>query len=365
VERIRKVSNTRRLMALSRLLTTLHDVDKTAWDGSKKLVIDTLDAELARLKKDDSDFDAKVKGSGQITLNAVIVEQGTWKEIDGQTITAPLDEKNIDDLFNRAGQRLGEGLHLDYWQTHYDQDEADEMPSRSRLELFLMLQDEKTWKKLESVCGDRCEALLKQNKAAIKKLTTAEQEEYNKVQEIAKEAEALSFLPPAEIMQSVDAGDPAYRTYSRHLYVDAAGHYTAVLNTWEHPVIEAEIADKNVVGWLRNVPRKPWALSLPYEMGGVVMPMYPDFLTVRRDGAGLVVDILEPHSPSLTDSYAKAKGLAQFAAKHAMSFGRIEMIRVVGKEIKRLDFLDVSIRKKVLAVDSNAALDLIFGIANE
>lgn len=365
VERIRKVSNTRRLMALSRLLTTLHDVDKTAWDGSKKLVIDTLDGELARLKKDDSNFDAKVKGSGQITLNAVIVEQGTWKEIDGQTITVPLDEKNIDDLFNRAGQRLGEGLHLDYWQTHYDQDEADEMPSRSRLELFLMLQDEKTWKKLESVCGDRCEALLKQNKAAIKKLTTAEQEEYNKVQEIAKEAEALSFLPPAEIMQSVDAGDPAFRAYSRHLYVDAAGDYTAVLNTWEHPVIEAEIADKNVVGWLRNVPRKPWALSLPYEMGGVVMPMFPDFLTVRRDGAGLVVDILEPHSPSLTDSYAKAKGLAQFAAKHAMSFGRIEMIRVVGKEIKRLDLMDVANRKRVLAVDSNAALDILFGIANE
>lgn len=365
VERIRKVSNTRRLMALSRLLTTLHDVDKTAWDGSKKLVIDTLDGELARLKKDDADFNAKVKGSGQITLNAVIVEQGTWKEIDGQTITVPLDEKNIDDLFNRAGQRLGEGLHLDYWQTHYDQDEADEMPSRSRLELFLMLQDEKTWKKLESVCGVRCEALLKHNKAAIRRLTTAEQEEYNKAQEIAKVAEALSFLPPAEIMQSVDAGDPAFRAYSRHLYVDAAGHFMAVLNTWEHPVIESEIADKNVVGWLRNVPRKPWSLSLPYEMGGVVMPMYPDFLTVRRDGAGLVVDILEPHSPSLTDSYAKAKGLAQFAAKHAMSFGRIEMIRVVGKEIKRLDLIDVSIRKKVLAVDSNAGLDLVFGIANE
>lgn len=365
VERIRKVSNTRRLMALSRLLTTLHDVDKTAWDGSKKLVIDTLDVELARLRKEDSNFDAKVKGSGQITLNAVIVEQGTWKEIDGPTITVPLDEKNIDDLFNRAGQRLGEGLHLDYWQTHYDQDEADEMPSRSRLELFLMLQDEKTWKKLETVCGDRCEALLKQNKAAIKKLTTADQEEYNKVQEIAKEAEALSFLPPAEIMQSVDAGDPAFRAYSRHLYVDAAGHYTAVLNTWEHPVIEAEIADKNVVGWLRNVPRKPWALSLPYEMGGVVMPMYPDFLVVRRDGAGLVVDILEPHSPALNDSYAKAKGLAQFAAKHAMDFGRIELIRLVGKEIKRLDLLDAARRKQVLAVDSNAALDLIFGIANE
>lgn len=277
VERVRKVSNTRRLMALSRLLTTMHEVDMTAWDGSKKLVIDTLDAELARLKKDDPNFDAKVKGSGQITLNAVIVEQGTWKEIQGQTLTVPLDEKNIDDLFNRAGQRLGEGLHLDYWQTHYDQDEADEMPSRSRLELFLMLQDEKTWKTLEAACKARCEALLKQNKAAIKKLTTAEQEEYNKAQEVAKD---------------------------------------------------------------------------------------PDFLVVRKDGDNHIVDILEPHSPALSDNYAKAKGLAQFAAKHAMAFGRIEMIRMVGKDIRRLDLIDAATRKKVLKVDSDAGLDLVFDIVN-
>ena len=66
-----------------------------------------------------------------------------------------------------------------------------------------------------------------------------------------------------------------------------------------------------------------------------------------------------------TDSYAKAKGLAQFAAKHAMDFGRIEVIRLVGKEIKRLDLMDATNRKRVLAVDSNAALDLIFGISDE
>lgn len=365
VERVRKVSNTRRLMALSRLLTTMHEVDMTAWDGSKKLVIDTLDSELARLKKDVPNFDAKVKGSGQITLNAVIVEQGTWKEIQGQTIKVQLDEKNIDDLFNRAGQRLGEGLHLDYWQTHYDQDEAEEMPSRSRLELFLMLQDEKTWKTLETVCGARCEALLKQNRAAIKKLITAEQEDYNKVQEVAKEPEALSFLPPAEMMLAVDAKDPAFRKYAEHMYVDAAGYFVAVLNTWEHPVIEAEIARDDVVGWLRNVPRKPWALSLPYEFGGEDRPMYPDFLVVRKDGDDHIVDILEPHSPALADSYAKAKGLAQFAVKHAMHFGRIELIRLVGKEIKRLDLMDATNRKRVLAVDSNAGLDLVFGVAKE
>lgn len=253
-------------------------------------------------------------------------------------------------------------MHLDYWQTHYDQDEADETPSRSRLELFLLLQDEKTWKTLEKVCGARCEELLKQNKTAIKKLTTAEQEDYNKVQQIAKEPEALSFLPPAEIMQSIDAKDPTFRRYDKHLFVDPKGKYISVLNTWEHPVIAAEIAREDVIGWLRNVPRKPWALSLPYELAGEDRPMFPDFLVVRREGDGTIVDILEPHSPALSDSYAKAKGLAQFAAKHKMSFGRIELIRLEGKEIKRLDLVDVAIRKKVLAVDSNAALDLVFGI---
>ena len=363
VERVRKVSNTRRLMALSRLLTTMHEVDMTAWDGSKKLVIDTLDAELVRLKKDDPNFDAKVKGSGQITLNAVIVEQGTWKEIQGQTITVPLDEKNIDDLFNRAGQRLGEGLHLDYWQTHYDQDEADEMPSRSRLELFLMLQDEKTWKALEQVCGARCEALLKYNKTAIRKLTTAEQEEYNKVQEVAKAPEALAFLPPVEMMLAVETKDPAFRSYDGHIYIDATGHFVTVLNTWEHTLIEEEIARSDVVGWLRNIPRKPWALSLPYELGGEILPMYPDFLVVRTEGTGHAVDVLEPHSPALSDSYAKAKGLAQFAAKHAMHFGRIELIRLVGRKLKRLDLIDATTRRRVLAVDSNAGLDLVFGVA--
>jgi type III restriction enzyme len=33
--------------------------------------------------------------------------------------------------------------------------------------------------------------------------------------------------------------------------------------------------------------------------------------------------------------------------------------------IHRLDLMDATNRKRVLAVDSNAALDLIFGIANE
>lgn len=103
---------------------------------------------------------------------------------------------------------------------------------------------------------------------------------------------------------------------------------------------------------------------MPYEMGNSVNPMYPDFLVVRQDGDGYLVDILEPHSSSLTDNYPKARGLAKYAQKHHGTFGRIELIRVDGGKIKRVDLNDDDTRNKVLTVDTNAGLDLIFDVVN-
>ena len=99
---------------------------------------------------------------------------------------------------------------------------------------------------------------------------------------------------------------------------------------------------------------------MPYDSPGTTSAMYPDFLVTRKDGEGCLVDILEPHSSSLTDSYAKAKGLAKYAQKHYNEFGRIEFIRVNNGKIRRLDLNDDETRRKVLMVDTNAGLDLVF-----
>jgi len=301
----------------------------------------------------------RTRNQGEITIQAVAVEQGTWKEIEGQSVSVRLDQKNIEDLFERAGHRLGEGLQLDYWQSHYNDDEDD--PNRPRLELFLILQNPKTWDALEKATGERIKALYMQHRQAIKQLTTAEQEKYNRVREIAKDPEALEFLPPTEIMVYVDA-DPesGFKAYSGHIFVDEKSQFSAKLNQWEQLVIEQEIQREDFTGWLRNFERKPWALALPYEYRGQVKPMYPDFLVLRKEAGHLVVDILEPHGDQFADTYAKAKGLAQFAAKHAANFGRIEFIRISDGEIMRLDLADSVNRAKVLSVDSNQALDLIF-----
>lgn len=357
VEKVRKTSNTRRLMRLSRLLTMLHEIDLEAWDDSRKLVIDTLNEEKDRLRKEDEEFDQKVASCTEITVNAVTIEQGSWRELDTKPSMLKRDEHNIDDLFNRAGLRLGEGLHETYFKANYDEED----PSRAKLELFFIVENHQAWETLEKACLQKINDLYNKHRAAIGKLPSSKKEEYNKVKEIAKTPEALEMEPPVEIMAAVDKKEGSgFRTFEKHLYVDDQGEYWAKLNTWETAVIEAEIAREDVVGWLRNYDRKQWALSMPYEMGGSVSPMFPDFLVVRKDGDGYLVDILEPHSSSLTDSYAKARGLAKYAEKHYSSFGRIELIRVVGGVIKRLNLNDDETRRKVLMVDTNAGLDLVF-----
>ena len=85
--------------------------------------------------------------------------------------------------------------------------------------------------------------------------------------------------------------------------------------------------NRGAVSWLRNLDRKPWSLSIPYENNGVAVPMYPDLVIIRADAEGYVFDILEPHDSSRQDNFPKAVGLAKFAEKHWDVFGRIELIR--------------------------------------
>lgn len=357
VEKIRKQSNARRLMKLSRLLTTLHAVDMDALDDTKALIVETLKSEMQRLRAEDPEFDNKVSGCNEITVNAVTIEQGTWKDLGGSPERVPLNERNIDDLFHRAGQRLGEGLEMEYWQANYDPED----PNRPKLELFLTLQNQRAWDTLEKACEARIHALFAKNKAAIAGLKTSEREQYNKVRELAKEPEALEFGPPSEII--INVRKEGFSAYDKHLYLDADGNYLADLNTWEQPTIQAEIDRDDVLGWVRNYERKPWALALPYEDGANVLPTYPDFLVVRQEGGSLTVDILEPHSGALADSWKKAKGLAKYAKTHSMEpgLGRIELIRKNGSQLQRLSLNDPVIQQKVLNwVTSNEHLDQMF-----
>jgi len=155
---------------------------------------------------------------------------------------------------------------------------------------------------------------------------------------------------------------PVGQCWDRHLYVDAEGHAPFKLGTWEEKVLRAELDDPAVVGWLRNIDRKQWALLVPYELGGELRPLFPDFLFVRKVGEQLVVDLLDPHDPDLADAPAKAHGLAKFAQQHDYAFGRIDLIAEVGGALRRLDLKDETMRQRVFEAASPAHLKALFHI---
>jgi type III restriction enzyme len=87
-------------------------------------------------------------------------------------------------------------------------------------------------------------------------------------------------------------------------------------------------------------------------------PGYPDFVIFRADGDDVLVDLLEPHQGK--DALAKAQGLCTFAEKHGDKFGRIEYITIDGTRLKRLNLNATSVRREVMAIEINSALDTLF-----
>ena len=82
------------------------------------------------------------------------------------------------------------------------------------------------------------------------------------------------------------------------------------MNNWEEGVLIEEQGQADYVCWLRNPPRKPWSLCIPYEMGGEQKPAYPDFVIIARTEMKIMLwIILEPHDPTRLIIWARQEVL--------------------------------------------------------
>ena len=102
---------------------------------------------------------------------------------------------------------------------------------------------------------------------------------------------------------------------------------------------------------------------MAYEHGGSKR-FRPDLLIIRREGEKLVTDILEPHRTNQDDTFAKAKGLAQYGAAHSTEIGRAMMLTVDGEDddalISGCDVTDRAMREKVLRTRSNEEIQGLY-----
>ena len=355
VNAARAQSNLRRFMAISRNLT-MDEIDDDAWDGAKRQIVEWMAAQIAAMKSADQ-YDAAAQAITRVGLKTLAVKNGTGVAEPEADYHIDASDVDIDRLFEEAGRVLSHGLHMTYWQANADRDALD-----VKVEVIVLARHHSAMSAMEASAEKSFDTLYDTHKKAIAKLKEQRRSHYEKLRlATAKPNEVPWHLP-----ESIDFKRlPTDPLWERHLYVESDGQFRADLGTWESGVLKEELAKPEVIGWLRNLDRKPWSLEIPYETGGDIRPMFPDLVIVRKVGADTTVDILEPHDPSLGDNFEKAVGLARFAERHGALFGRIQMIRkqsspAGGEHYARLEINKESTIKKLLLVTSNPQLDALF-----
>jgi type III restriction enzyme len=266
---------------------------------------------------------------------------------------------DIDRQFRRAETKLGnEGVGNKYGHYYYDEDD----PNAYKIDVILYASNDDCYARLLAYAEKMFHKMNDDYRRKIVGLGDRFIKQYDAIVSNGDVVSKHNFRLPETISLPHEVNG---KDYEDHLFVDDSGKARINLNNWEEGVLIEEQGQADYVCWLRNPPRKPWSLCIPYEMGGEQKPAYPDFVIIRKDSdEEYVVDILEPHDPTRIDNLGKARGFAEYARQNP-GVGRIQLIRM-GKDavghnrFKRLDMAMSAVRDKVARAMTNDELDHIF-----
>lgn len=273
-------------------------------------------------------------------------------------------ETDLDRQLRAADAKLGKyGFPYTYGRKYMNFED----PNEFKVDCILFAADDECIKKLNKYAEKKFHDMNDKYRKYVVNKSEKCRKQYS---DIVADGDIISkhnFTLPETISAKVERDGIVY---DDHLFADENGQARIKLNNWEKGVLEEEQKQSDFVCWLRNPPRKPWSLCIPYENDNTTKPTYPDFIIIKKDETlGYVMDILEPHNPDFDDNLGKAKGFANYAEEEK-KIGRIQLIRTTrdaaGKErFIRLDMAKGSVRKKVLAAINNDELDHIFDTDGE
>lgn len=354
VNAARAHSPLRRYMALARSLT-LDGIDDGAWGRAKQQIVEWMGQRVAAIRK-AGQYEAAASAITQVGLRTLAVSGGSGKAVPAAGYQIEASDEDIERLFEEAGRAFSHGLQMEYWRAHADRDALE-----VKVEAIVLARNAAEMAVLESMAERAFDDLYDRHKKAIYLLREQRRSQYEKL----RLATARPVAVPWHLPESIDFKRlPTDPQWDRHLYVEDDGQFRAGLGAWEAGVLKEELANPEVIGWLRNLPKKPWSLEIPYETGSEIRPMFPDLVIVRKVGGSVTADILEPHDPSLGDNFEKAVGLARFAERHGALFGRIQLIRkqssAAGERFARLEINQTATIKQLLLITSNPQLDDLF-----
>jgi type III restriction enzyme len=356
VERVPELKPVRRLLQLGDRLA-IDGIDAKAKERYEKALFSSIEAELKKLQKDPERYKSIID-----ELDVIDIAGQTFAPNDGEQDVQEEKAKvethsiNIDDSFKLAGRKLSAGYQDKYLKQRAEADPKESVASIKK-DFIAVVLDDISLTQIEDKAQVLCDKELEKFNAEINK--TLSKDEISKYRAIRQQA-AKPFPDPWTLPEGPIEAKKGAEVWEKHLFVTNDKEYSGTFTELEKAVLEADIPAKDCVGWLRNEDRKSWAFSLVYDLNGEKKNMYPDFLFFRKEGKHIVVDIVEPHTTSKSDSLSKAQGLAEFAAEHGDDYGRIEFIDFVGtgknKKLARINLKDAKIQKRVKSIDTSDAL---------
>ena len=351
ISRVPKMGELKRTLRLAGMLVQ-EGIDIDADEYVRQLFTTKLKEIRDHLAATDPGWEGVVREGGEIDVDVSMVAIGEMSVIGKNVIRLTLSDENIERLFEAAGRKLasGEGLHRSYWKRFHEHDK----PNKAKLELFAMVRSPFTTLQLDKIAIEQFSSLWSKNKQAIKRLPASERLSFTNLQQASGTPVQQDWELPEKIVEKADGVK-----WKSHLFCDAKGDFVAALNNWEKLILEEAVEEPGFVCWLRNIPRRDWALCIPYELNGA-KPFYPDFVVIRSVAGDLIVDIIEPHDHTRSDTWAKVKGLADFADKHGVQFGRLIIARKQGEAFERIDLNDNITRRKARAMQSQSDIESLF-----
>lgn len=355
IQATKKIDSLRRVIRLARALTQ-DGISLTVYNEIKDKIISRMEQEIQNIK-DRGEFEEIANSVTGVDISALTFDfesNDFANNVDSEKLNLiDFDTKNY---FKRAGNILGEALHIEYWKKHSNRDE-DEV----KIEVIVLANNVKALKSLNNYAEELFNNVYSESKYDISNVVESRINVYNKLISCAEIPIAVQWNIPGTVQYTLDE---KCKAYDKHLFIDDSGVFKTYLNSWEEGVVNEELSN-GAIAWLRNLDRKSWSLQIPYEKSGEIKPMFPDLIIIRKINENFVFDILEPHDHNRADNCDKAKGLARFAEKHWSLFGRIQLItKLMGPDriehFYRLDMSTPTIRNKVKAIDSNSALIELF-----
>lgn len=295
----------------------------------------------------DVDFKKEVSDQGEIVVRHAELAFGVDGGIAEGTRTVPASEESIGRMFVAAARKLTNEAASTYVRLRLAADPTS--IGVARLEAYSLVNRDGVMDAVNAHASVRIDALRAEHGPRIATLSAARQARYRAILRQVPAPSLVSFkLPEVAVFRK---GTPSV---TKHVY--AEGHEALVyLNGWETDSIVPEATKVTTLGWLRNGEREGW-FCVPWRDGNIWRGFFPDFLVVREDGERLVVDIIDPHDHTKPDAVGKAKGLSDYAGKHADLLGHIDLVAKIGTRYRRLHLEQLAIRNNVDALQTLSEL---------